>query len=147
MLTPEGRMLLFQAQESSRSFTLWFAPGGGIKADESPAECLCREIKEETGAVLEYIGPLIWRRRHTFEWNGHKYTQDEIYYFVPIEEFAPEFQSNPSETELMAFRQFGWWTPEEISVSEDVFAPRLLAKHLQALIERGIPDTLVDVGI
>ena len=62
MLTPEGRILLMQAQEPSSDFTVWFAPGGGIESNEMPEECLRREIEEETGVVLKDIGPVIWRR-------------------------------------------------------------------------------------
>lgn len=147
MLTPEGRMLLMQAQEPSSDFTVWFAPGGGVESEERSEACLRREIEEETGVVLGDIGPLIWQRHHTFEWDGQMLSQEEEFHCVPIDEFDPDFTTNPSESELMAFRQFKWWTPDEISASKDVFAPRLLAEHLRALIEQGIPETPVDVGV
>jgi 8-oxo-dGTP pyrophosphatase MutT (NUDIX family) len=147
MLTPAGKILLMQAREPASDFTVWFAPGGGIERGETADVCLRREIREETGIVLGHIGPLIWRRHHTFEWNGQMLSQSEAFYFVPIDEFEPDFTTNPSETELMAFQQFEWWTPNAISTSQDVFAPRLLATHLQNLIEHGAPDTPVDVGI
>jgi len=93
------------------------------------------------------IGPLIWRRHHTFDWNGQMLSQDEDFYLVPVDQFEPDIQANPSKTELMAFRRFRWWTPEEIRVSRDVFAPRLLAEHLLALIQHGPPEVPIDVGI
>ena len=147
MLTPEGRMLLMQAQEPSRDFMIWFAPGGGMEADENPEICLRREIEEETGIVLTDIGPLIWRRHHTFAWNGRILSQDEDFYVVYIDEFEPDFTTNPSESELMSFQRFKWWSPTEIQESSDVFAPRLLAKHLQNLIDLGVPKKPVDVGV
>ena len=147
MLTPQNRILLMQAQEPSSDFTVWFAPGGGIEPDETPNVCLRREIEEETGIVLGDIGPLIWKRHHTFEWNGQMLSQNEEFHLVTTDEFVPDFTTNPSESELMAFRQFKWWTPNEISESQDVFAPRLLAAHLQNLIAHGAPKTPVDVGI
>lgn len=136
-----------QAQEPSGSFTLWFAPGGGIELDEDPGACLRREIEEETGIVLGEVGPLICRRHHTFEWDGQILSQDEDFYFVPTNEFEPDPRANPSETEMAAFRQFKRWMAEEISASPYASAPRLLADHLQELIEHGVPDTPVDVGI
>lgn len=147
MLTPEGKILLMQAQEPASDFKVWFAPGGGMEAGESPEECLRREINEETGIVLRDIGPLIWKRHHAYDWNGSKLSQHEDYHLVPIDEFEPDFTTNPSETELMAFRQFRWWTPEEISASADVFAPRQLARHLSDLIEMGPPKITINVGI
>lgn len=147
MLTPEGRILLMQAQEPLHDFMIWFAPGGGMEADEDPESCLRREIKEETGIELENIGPRIWRRHHTFEWNGQMLSQDEDFYLVPIDEFKPDFTTNPSETELLSFQQFKWWSPSEISKSSDIFAPRLLAKHLENLIAWGVPEKPVNVGV
>jgi hypothetical protein len=47
----------------------------------------------------------------------------------------------------MAFRQFRWWTPQEISASQDEFAPRLLAEYPEALILNGPPDSPIEVGI
>jgi 8-oxo-dGTP pyrophosphatase MutT (NUDIX family) len=147
MLSPERRMLLMQVQEPSSNFTVWFAPGGGAEPNKSPEMCLRREIEEETGTRITNIGPLIWQRHHTFEWDGQMVSQDEDFYYVPIDEFEPDSQTNPSRSELMAFLQFKWWSPDEIAASHDVFAPRLLAEHLRALIEKGIPKAPVDVGI
>ena len=147
MLTPEGRMLLMQAQEPSGSFTVWVAPGGGIKPNEDPEACLRREIEEETGMVLGEIGPLIWRRHHIFEWDGMMLSQHEDFYLVPTNEFEPDAWANPSEAEMAAFLQFRWWTAEEISASPDVFVPRLLPEHLKELVDHGSPDAPVDVGV
>ena len=138
---------MMQARDPSSDFTVWFAPGGGMESDENPETCLRREIEEETGIVLTDIGPLIWRRHHTFVWNGQILSQDEDFYVVYIDEFEPDFTTNPSEAELMSFQRFKWWSPAEISRSRDIFAPRLLAKHLQNLIELGTPDKPVDVGV
>ncbi len=147
MLTPTGRMLLMQAQEPASGFRVWFAPGGGLEAGESAEASLRREILEETGVELKAVGPLIWRRRHTFQWNSKMLSQREDFYLVPIDAFEPDFTTNPSETELMDFRQFKWWSVDEIRASGDVFAPRLLAEHLESLIEQGPPSEPVDVGV
>ena len=147
MLTPERRVLLMQAQEPSSDFRVWFTPGGGIEPGEDAEECLHREIQEETGVIHVNIGPLIWRRHHTFEWGDQMLSQDEDFYLIPIQHFEPNIQANPSAPELMAFRQFKWWTPQGISASQDKFAPRLLAEHLESLILNGPPDNPIEVGI
>ena len=147
MLTPAGRMLLMQAQEPSREFHVWFAPGGGMEPGEDPETCLRREVEEETGIVLGNIGPLVWQRHHTFEWDGRLLSQDEDFHLVPIAEFEPDGTANPSVGEQTAFRQFKWWSAEAMARSRDLFAPRLLAEHLRNLIAHGPPDQPFDVGI
>lgn len=147
MLTPDQRILLMQAQEPVRGFRVWFTPGGGIEPGESAGTCLRRELHEETGLSDVEIGPFIWRRHHTFEWDNQMLSQDEEFYLLPVEQFEPEMERNPSETELMVFRQFEWWTAQEISASDDEFAPRLLAEHLESLIRNGPPERPIDVGV
>ena len=40
---------------------LWDLPGGGREGDESPTECLLREVQEEFGLTLP-AGRLVWSR-------------------------------------------------------------------------------------
>ena len=138
MLTSEQQVLLMQVQELSKGFKIWITPGRGVENGEDAETCLHREIQEETGATQIKIGPHIWHRHHIFEWNNQMLSQKEDYYLIPIEHFEPDMQTNPSETELMDFQQFKWWTLEEISTSQDEFAPRLLAEHLQSLLRERI---------
>jgi len=147
MLTPERQVLLMQVQEPSKGFKIWITPGGGIENGEEAEACLRREIQEETGITHLNIGPHIWHRHHIFEWNNQMLNQEEDFYFVPIEHFEPDMQTNPSEIELRDFRQFRWWTLEEISSSQDEFVPRLLAEHLQSLILDGPPANPIEVGV
>ena len=147
MLTPEHRVLLMEVQEPSSGFRIWVTPGGGMEPGEDAETCLRREILEETNLVQVNIGPLIWHRHHTFEWDHQMLSQDEDYYFVPIAPFEPNILRNPSEVEMKAFRQFKWWTPQEISASQDLFVPRLLSEHLESLILDGPPSHPIEVGI
>jgi ADP-ribose pyrophosphatase len=36
----------------------WFIPGGGLENNETPEDCVVRELREETGATAEKIIPL-----------------------------------------------------------------------------------------
>ena len=147
MITPDGKILLMQIVVPDNGFSCWITPGGGIEDGEKPDQCLRREIKEETGLQDFEIGPLIWQRKHTFPWEGQLLSQSEDFYLVPVDEFQAEMNNNPSEVELMIFRQFRWWSGEKISLSNDEFAPRLLSKHLERLINSGPPPVPVDVGV
>jgi 8-oxo-dGTP pyrophosphatase MutT (NUDIX family) len=56
---PSGRVLLFHVETEEVPGGWWELPGGGIDPGESDREAAVREIKEETGLVLDpaQIGP------------------------------------------------------------------------------------------
>jgi ADP-ribose pyrophosphatase YjhB (NUDIX family) len=53
VLDEEGRVLLFK--HTYRPFAPWGLPSGLLKSNESPAEAIEREIREETGLVVEFV--------------------------------------------------------------------------------------------
>ncbi|MHC4777580.1 MAG: NUDIX hydrolase [Planctomycetota bacterium] len=147
ILTPEGSILLMRAQEPVSGRQVWFTPGGGREPGESPEACLGRELAEEIGPFARAIGPPIWVRTHTFDWGDRRITQNETYHLVRSDRFTPLSTGNPDPVEASAFREFRWWTAAEIAGSNDLFAPRQLARFLARLIEFGPPDVLVDTGV
>ncbi len=53
---PEGRVLLIQRAKEP-NLGLWTVPGGRLEAQETLAQGVAREIREETGLIVE-VGPL-----------------------------------------------------------------------------------------
>ena len=56
VLDDEGRVLLFR--HTYRPFAPWGLPSGFLKPNETPAEAIEREVREETGLAIETIGVL-----------------------------------------------------------------------------------------
>jgi 8-oxo-dGTP diphosphatase len=56
----EGRVLI--ARHTYRRHSPWALPGGWVQRGEDPAETVVREIREETGLVIEILGPLTIQR-------------------------------------------------------------------------------------
>jgi len=53
LVDPRGRVLMQERDEHAPVWPdMWCFPGGGLEADEEPAEGACRELAEETGVVL-----------------------------------------------------------------------------------------------
>lgn len=52
----DGGLLTVRHEKDGESYYL--LPGGGVEAGETIAECLVREVREETGVVCELSGPL-----------------------------------------------------------------------------------------
>ena len=48
----DGQVLMMQRRKEP-NLGQWTAPGGKIELDESPAECAVRELREETGLIVQ----------------------------------------------------------------------------------------------
>jgi 8-oxo-dGTP diphosphatase len=53
VLDERGRVLLFR--HTYRPFAPWGLPSGWMKPNESPAEAIVREVREETGLAIEVV--------------------------------------------------------------------------------------------
>ena len=45
----DHHILLIQAHDHADGRSFWLLPGGGREGDESDEDCVCREVREETG--------------------------------------------------------------------------------------------------
>lgn len=45
----DHHILLIQAHDHPTGQSFWLLPGGGREGDESDEDCVCREVREETG--------------------------------------------------------------------------------------------------
>lgn len=52
LLFKDGKLLIAQRAEKYQFAGLWEFPGGKLEADESPEECLRREMMEEFGIIV-----------------------------------------------------------------------------------------------
>ena len=66
-----GRLLLSWFRDpSDRRRDCWTLPGGGVEFDESLEEALVREVREETGYVVE-VGPVLTTRTTLWPQGSH----------------------------------------------------------------------------
>ncbi len=49
----DGSILLIQHQEHQSGRSYWLLPGGGLEEGESEAQCVQREMREETGLEVQ----------------------------------------------------------------------------------------------
>src|SRR5262245_10940479 len=51
----DDHLLLIQHREHASGRTYWLLPGGGIEAEETPTECVQREVHEETHLQVQVL--------------------------------------------------------------------------------------------
>ena len=147
LLTSENEILLMKFEEPASRRQFWITPGGARETNEEARACLIRELNEETGLRDVRVGPLLWKRRHTFEWNGNEVRQHEQFYLVETVWFEPTMDGNPEKGEKSAFRGFRWWSIAQIEASSETFAPRRIAELLDSIARSGPPERPLEVGV
>ena len=111
----------------------WLTPGGAIDAGESTLEAAVRELREETGMVIDskVLGEPVLVASGRWDWadglNYHTYT--DTIYELKVQSFEPD-TSGFTQDELRDILEYRWWTIEEIMKSQETLAPHELKDWL-----------------
>lgn len=139
VLTDEGgRVLLFHAvTETVGPAGWWDLPGGGIDDGESYLEAAVREVREETGLILDpaRVGPPRWRRDSTWRSRGLRRLQHEVVVAASVPGHRPAISvSGRTASELEVYVASRWWEVAEILASPERFYPGRLPELLPAFL-------------
>ena len=107
---PAGRMLLLHTSDLCEPPAEWWElPGGGVEPGEQDADAARRELLEETGIVVEDVGPRLARVPGEFCFAGKWYRQTESIFAVFLNAVPTLAPSLPGALEAQAHLGHGWW--------------------------------------
>ncbi len=133
-----GRVLLFHVRTPDETPDGWWElPGGGLGPGESYLEAAIREIREETGLLLDpaHVSPPSWRRDSTWVSRGKRRLQHEVVVHARITaDQPPIIDGGRTPQEVEDFVTFRWWQVPEITGSRHRFYPGRLPELLPTFL-------------
>jgi len=136
LLTPQREVLLLRIRAPQGGNWFWITPGGGLERGESAEAGLKRELAEEVGLSDVRLGPLVWRRQHTFDWGTRRIRQREDYYVVHVDRFDPHMTD---EVEAQVLDRFQWWNLDALADTDEDLTPTALHAIVAAYLRDGAP--------
>jgi 8-oxo-dGTP pyrophosphatase MutT (NUDIX family) len=137
LINPAGATLLFEDSDPGLGDARWWVtPGGGIDPGETEEEAALREVAEETGhrlSVDDLVGPVA--QRHVVHgYSDQVIEQDESFYLAKVPDFQVDTSAHTPD-ELVTFKQFRWWSTEELRTTDDWVWPHELVELLHLIDE------------
>ncbi|MFC5731359.1 MULTISPECIES: NUDIX hydrolase [Nocardioides] len=131
----EGRVLLLLGCDPALpEVRYWFTVGGAADPGESLAQAGARELREETGIVVDPtdLGEPFGTYEVAFSWDGRDYVNESTLFAVALEETPVSFEGLDL-LESQSIFDARWWTPEELEDDGHAVDPRLV-EHMRAAV-------------
>ncbi len=128
----DGCVLLLEGCDPARleEGTWWFTPGGGVDDGETIDDAARRELREETGLVVDDLGEPVFHRTTEFSFEGVHYRQTEDFFCVRVPRYEIR-DDGWNEIERRAMLGARWWSLDELRTTSNTVYPETLA-HIVA---------------
>ena len=126
-VNPQGRVLLLHGWDPRHpDRPYWFTIGGAAEAGESLRDAGARELREETGIVVDPagLGEPIARNKVEFSWAGFQITQEQTFYAVLVES-ADVTLDGMDSWERATTDRYGWLSPDDLGPDDPPADPEI----------------------
>jgi len=113
---------------------LWITPGGGIERGELPAVAAARELREETGFVVDpaALGEPVAVCRGEWAFRGIPLYSVDMFFALRVPRFEPSLDGLES-IERVIHVGWDWWHPDALDKADEAILPSGLADLTRAI--------------
>lgn len=134
VISPSNAVLLFRFVHTTGALAgdnYWATPGGGVEAGETFRDAAVRELREETGIVVERVADSLAERSFPMKLpSGETVLAVEQYFVVHAQnEALSKAEWTLEETRVMADHH--WWSAQALRVAEETVFPETLVEMLE----------------
>ncbi len=135
VLDPDDRLLLFRfafTRGALAGRTNWALPGGGIEPGETPEQAAIRELREETGIVVDDVGTSVGERSYKMRLpSGEVVAGHETYFLIRIDSMSEINRDGWTKLETEIIAEHRWWTAAELKATSETVYPVNLTTMLE----------------